>query len=113
MNILTFRKPIVAIFLVLINLTAAGCAHEAGIPLPANVRIDATAIEINLADAAELESLPGIGARTAAKIIEYRTANGPFRRTEQLMMVDGVSERKFRALREFVMVSSPSAKVDN
>jgi competence protein ComEA len=62
-------------------------------------------MDINLAGRFELEKLPGIGEQTALKIISYRRAHGPFRRPEQLMLVDGISEKKFRALRGSVKVS--------
>jgi len=59
-------------------------------------------LNINLATVRELESLPGIGKVTAEHIIAHRERYGPFRRIEHLMMVDGISDRKFRALRELI-----------
>jgi competence protein ComEA len=56
-------------------------------------------ININTATAEELQRLPGIGKAFSARIIEYREKNGPFRRVEHLMMVRGISERRFRELR--------------
>lgn len=40
----------------------------------------------------------------AERIINYRETNGRFRRTEHLMMVRGISDRKFRELRSLVRV---------
>ncbi|MFL6207518.1 MAG: ComEA family DNA-binding protein [Pyrinomonadaceae bacterium] len=59
-------------------------------------------ININTATRAELESLPGIGAGLAARIIEHRARYGPFRRVEQLIIVRGFSERRFTELRPFI-----------
>jgi len=56
-------------------------------------------ININTATAAELEGLPGIGARTAARIVEYRQKNGPFKKVEELMNVRGVGEKSFLKLK--------------
>jgi competence protein ComEA len=56
-------------------------------------------VNINTATAAELQSLPGIGARTAARIIEYRQKNGPFKKVEELMNVRGVGEKSFLKLK--------------
>jgi len=56
-------------------------------------------VNINSATAAELEALPGIGARTAARIIEYRQKNGPFKKVEELMNVRGVGEKNFLKLK--------------
>ena len=61
-------------------------------------------ININTAAANELETLPGIGQGLAARIIEHREKYGPFRRPEHLIIVRGISDRRFRALRDFVTV---------
>lgn len=61
-------------------------------------------ININTASANELETLPGIGRGLAARIIEHREKHGPFRRPEHLIIVRGISDQRFRALRDFVTV---------
>ena len=42
-------------------------------------------ININTASASDLEALPGIGAKTAARIVEYRQKNGPFKKIEDIL----------------------------
>ena len=66
--------------------------------------IVAPRININTASAVELEKLPGIGKALAARIVEHRAAFGPFRRPEHLIMVRGMSDKRFRALRELITV---------
>lgn len=61
-------------------------------------------ININTATASELEQLPGIGARTASRIIEQRERYGRFRRAEHLLVVRGISDRRFRELRALITV---------
>ena len=61
-------------------------------------------ININNASASELESLPGIGKALAARIVEHREKYGPFRRVEHLIIVRGISDNRFRALRELITV---------
>lgn|SRR5574341_1122863 len=61
-------------------------------------------ININTAPAEELEALPGIGEGLAQRIIEHRDKYGPFRRAEHLMMVRGISNKRFRRLRELITV---------
>ncbi len=65
-------------------------------------------VELNTADRMELEELPGIGPRTAERIIEYRTENGRFDKIEELMNVRGIGERTFLRLRDLVRVGSAS-----
>jgi competence ComEA-like helix-hairpin-helix protein len=59
-------------------------------------------ININTASAEELEKLPGIGKGFAMRVVEYREKYGPFRRPEHLIMVRGISDQRFRALRDLI-----------
>jgi competence ComEA-like helix-hairpin-helix protein len=61
-------------------------------------------ININTATANELETLPGIGKGLAARIVEHRERHGPFRRPEHLIIVRGISDKRFRGLRELITV---------
>ncbi len=62
------------------------------------------AININSATQTELEQLPGIGPGLAARIVAHRARYGPFRRSEHLLIVRGISERRFAQLRSLVSV---------
>ena len=64
-------------------------------------------IDLNQASAVQLESLPGIGEVTAARIVEYRRENGGFKKIEELMNVRGIGERSFLRLRPLVTVGTP------
>lgn len=57
-------------------------------------------VSINAASPAELETLPGIGAATAAAIVSHREANGPFSSLEALMDVKGIGPAKFASLQD-------------
>jgi competence ComEA-like helix-hairpin-helix protein len=61
-------------------------------------------INLNNAPAIELEKLPGIGKALAERIIEHREKFGPFRRPEHLIMVRGISDKRFRALQDLITV---------
>lgn len=61
-------------------------------------------ININTATIEDLERLPGIGKGLAERIIDHRESFGPFRRTEHLIIVRGISDRRFRALRDLITV---------
>ena len=62
------------------------------------------AVNINTADAADLRSLPHVGPALAEKIIEHRKRYGPFRRVEHLLIVEGVSDRRFREIRHLIKI---------
>lgn len=66
-------------------------------------------VNINTAAAADFEGLPGIGAKTAARIVEYRQKNGPFKKVEELMNVRGVGEKSFLKLKPQLVVGAPKA----
>jgi competence ComEA-like helix-hairpin-helix protein len=59
-------------------------------------------VSINEASREELERLPGIGPALAARIVEHRERFGRFRRAEHLLLVRGISERRFLQLRPHV-----------
>ena len=63
-------------------------------------------VDLNQASPAQLESLPGVGAVTAARIVEYRQENGGFKKIEELMNVRGIGERSFLRLRPLVTVGT-------
>ena len=67
-------------------------------------------VNINTAPAGELEALPGIGAKTAARIVDYRQKNGPFKKIEELMNVRGVGEKNFLKLKPQITVSAAKAE---
>jgi competence ComEA-like helix-hairpin-helix protein len=62
-------------------------------------------IDLNLANAKELEELPGVGPVTSQRILDLRTKNGRFKRVEDLLAVRGISQKKLDAMRPFVMVA--------
>jgi competence ComEA-like helix-hairpin-helix protein len=61
-------------------------------------------ININTAAAQELEQLPGVGKVIAERIVAYREQYGRFRRPEELLMVNGISDKKFRELQALIVV---------
>lgn len=57
-------------------------------------------VNLNTADAAALETLPGVGPAIAARIIAWREQNGPFRSVDELTAVSGIGERTLDGLRD-------------
>ncbi len=65
-------------------------------------------VDLNTADAAALEELPGVGPATSAAILAHREAEGPFSSVEDLIDVRGIGEAKLDALRDLVVVDGGS-----
>ncbi len=61
-------------------------------------------VNINTADAAGLDALPGVGPATAQRIVDDRTANGPFSSPEDIMRVSGIGEKKFEQMAHMITV---------
>ncbi|HEY3037730.1 MAG TPA: helix-hairpin-helix domain-containing protein [Pyrinomonadaceae bacterium] len=72
------------------------------LPLPEVERV--SRININTATSQELQKLPGVGKVMAERIVAHREQYGPFRRTEHMMMVRGISDRKYRQMRTMIVV---------
>ncbi len=72
-----------------------------GAPAPA---VDDGKVRINLADAAGLEALPGVGPVLAARIASHRETHGAFSTIEDLLDVPGIGEGKLAAIRDAAIV---------
>src|SRR6187402_1185561 len=71
------------------------------------------AVNINTATKDELDALPGIGPVKAQAIVDYRSANGPFKTPEDIMKVKGIKEGEFGKIKDQIAVtgrtSAPAA----
>ena len=109
MALMFFRKSFGCIILCCV----AGAVGSSCVKLPRRVAnaqsvqttrptTDTPPVNINDATREELERLPGIGPALATRIVEHRERYGRFRRAEHLLLVRGISERRFRQLRPYV-----------
>lgn len=93
------------VFLVLtLCLFVYGCARKQNqtVPAPTAPALSENAVNINTAAVEEIAKVPYIGDKFAARIVEHREKYGPFRRAEHVMLVEGISDKKFRLIRSLV-----------
>lgn len=99
------RKSISNILAVIIAVATLSTTLVAAEPeAPAGGASPAGVVNINTAEVAQLALLPRIGEKAATRIVEYRKANGPFKKTTDLMQVKGVGEKSFELLRPYLTV---------
>ena len=104
---------IVAVSCLLGALPPDTAAQSKGAARSTTAKPASTAIvNLNTAAATDLERLPGIGEKTAARIVEYRQKNGPFKKVEELMNVRGVGEKNFLKLKSQITVAPAKADHD-
>ena len=105
------RVSALALSIVLIALIGAAApvaAQDAGPrQQPSKAPAASAVLNINTATAADLQKLPGVGAATAERIVEYRQKNGPFKKIEELMNVRGIGEKSFLKLKPLITAAPP------
>lgn len=87
-------------------LLVSGTAMAAGKPAPT------AKVNLNTASVDQLTTLPGVGPKLAARIVEYRQKSGSFRSTQELMNVQGIGEKNFAKIETWLSVGeAPKAAV--
>ena len=61
-------------------------------------------VNLNTATVDQLSTLPGVGPKLAARIVEYRQKAGSFRSPQELMNVKGVGEKNFHKIEALLSV---------
>jgi len=63
-------------------------------------------VNLNTATPRDLQRLPGIGPALAKRIVAFREKKGGFKRAEELLAVPGISEKRWKVLKDLVCVET-------
>jgi len=77
---------------------------------PRKEKAAGTSVNINTANAAELEQVPGIGPATAKKILNTRKSYGAFRSVDDLLAIKGIGPKRLDKIRKYLTVGNPPAR---
>jgi competence protein ComEA len=80
------------------NVPPAAESEPSGVP--------AGKVNINTAAVDELDTLPGIGAEMARRIVDYRAGNGPFKSIEDIQRVTGIGDATYQKLKDRITVGN-------
>jgi len=81
-----FKKIIAGLFVAIFMVTGTAWAGDK--------------IDVNTATAEQLQSIKGIGVKTAAAIIAYRNAHGAFKDVEDMVKVKGIGKKKLAKIED-------------
>jgi len=86
----------IALFVLAAPVPALGAAGDEKAPR----------VNLNTATVDDLTTLPGIGPSYAKRIVDFREKNGPFKRVEDLLNVQGIGEKTLEKIRDRITLSS-------
>ena len=95
--------------LMIVCLSAAGATVSAQNAAAKPAAAAAAVVNLNTATVSQIATLPGIGDKTAERIVEYREKNGGFKKVEELMNVKGIGEKSFLKLKALITVGDPKS----
>jgi comEA protein len=98
------RFVAVALAVALGVLTSNGLALAAAQPAPEGK------INLNTASVEQLSTVPGVGEKLAARIVEYRQKAGGFKAIQELMNVKGIGEKNLERIQPYLSLGEPAAK---
>ncbi|MCJ7756333.1 MAG: helix-hairpin-helix domain-containing protein [Thermoanaerobaculales bacterium] len=91
------QRPALVLFFVICVAASFAAAAETG--------QSAGVVNINTADADQLQLLPQVGPALAARIIDYRKANGPFKTVQEIVAVKGIGDSSLEKLEPYLAMS--------
>lgn len=103
-GLLNLARPLTDGEQVVVGLAGAGAEPPAPGASAGKGSTAGSPVDLNTATVADLDGLPGVGPVLAQRIIDWRTANGPFTSVDQLHEVSGIGDRRFQDLKALVRV---------
>ena len=97
------RKSHLIVLSVILIATISSAAMAADAQPAGAVQVTGI-VNLNTADATQLEMLPRVGSKVAQRIIDYRKEHGAFKKASDLMQVKGFGEKSFERLAAYVTV---------
>jgi len=77
---------------------------------PAKTASAGAVVNLNTATPTQLATLPGIGIKTAERIVEHREKSGGFKKVEELMNVKGIGEKSFLKLKPMITIGAAATE---
>jgi competence protein ComEA len=93
------KTPKLLVYAILLVLLATSALADSA-PSPSSKGV----VNINTADASQLSLLPRVGEKAAQRVLEYRKANGNFKKTTDLMQVKGFGQKTFDLVAPYIAV---------
>ena len=90
--------------LVFALVASSGLAVAAAKPTPTGK------VNINTATVEQLQTLPGVGQKLAARIVEQRQKSGSFKSVQEILTVKGIGEKNLAKIQAFLTTSGETAK---
>jgi competence ComEA-like helix-hairpin-helix protein len=96
-------RPLHLLAALLLVATAAAAGRA---PAPA------TPLDVNQADAASLEALPGVSSKLAAAVVAYRSEHGPFASLDAVRQVPGMTPQVWERIHARLRVEPPAPQTE-
>ncbi|MBW1819072.1 MAG: helix-hairpin-helix domain-containing protein [Deltaproteobacteria bacterium] len=103
-KMLLIAAGIISVFFLVFLSTAEAGEKSAEPSLSKAEALSGAKVDINKAGLDQLVTLPGIGPKTAEKIMQYRQENGKFKDPEDLKKVRGIGEKNFEKIRPLIKI---------
>jgi len=88
--------------------TALLLCSLSSLPVLAKKKPPTKPVNINTANSAELQQVPGIGPATAEKILQMRKSYGAFKSVDDLLSIRGLGPKRLEKMRKYLTVGKPA-----